>query len=53
VCGPADAAIDDTLPVAAALVHAVAPGTNWPPERVASALLEAERRPAITDPVVL
>jgi len=59
--GPTEAAISDTLTVLAALVHASEPLTvdelatalSWPPDRVTSALHNAERRPDITDPVAL
>jgi Helix-turn-helix domain/MarR family len=52
---------DDALTVAAALLHAATPCTGaqvaaalgWPVDRVAEALLTAERRPDITDPVAV
>jgi DNA-binding transcriptional ArsR family regulator len=55
------AALDDMLTALAALIHASTPLTvdqlatalGWPPDRVTSALHDAERRPDITDPVVL
>jgi DNA-binding transcriptional ArsR family regulator len=59
--GPTEAALDDLLTLLAALVHASTPLTvdqlatalGWPPDRVTSALYDAERRPDISDPVVL
>ena len=59
--GPSEAAVDDTLTLLAALVYAITPRTadelatalGWPPDRVASALHDADRRPDITDPVAL
>ena len=60
--GPITAsAADDALTVAAALVYAHVPLTvsqlatalGWPANRVSSALRDAERYPAITDPVAL
>jgi hypothetical protein len=49
------------LTALAALIHASTPLTvdqlatalGWPPDRVTSALHDAERRPDITDPVAL
>jgi DNA-binding transcriptional ArsR family regulator len=59
--GPTAAAFGDMLTVLAALVHAITPRTvdqlatalDWPPDRVTSALRDAERHPDITDPVAL
>jgi hypothetical protein len=58
---PDQAGLDDGLTVLAALVHAgrpmrverLAAALGWPPERVVTALRDVERRPDITDPVVL
>ncbi|XXY46062.1 MarR family transcriptional regulator [Sorangium sp. So ce269] len=59
--GPTEAAVGDALTVLAALVHAGAPLTlqqlatalGWPPDRVTSALRDAERHPDVADPVAL
>lgn len=59
--GPAAAIVDGALTVLAALVYASAPLTvdqlatalDWPPDRVTSALHDAEQHPDITDPVTL
>lgn len=58
---PAAVGLDDGLTVLAALVHAGRPmcaeglavALDWGPERVVAALRDAERRPDVTDPVVL
>ncbi|QWF83270.1 helix-turn-helix domain-containing protein [Amycolatopsis sp. CA-230715] len=59
--GVSAVAFDDALTVLAALVHATTPRTarelsvalGWPLERVENALRDAEKRPDLTDPVVL
>jgi DNA-binding transcriptional ArsR family regulator len=59
--GPTDAAVEDALTVLAALVHAAAPRTadqlaaalGWPPDRVAGALHDAERRRDLAGPVAV
>ncbi|HEY9408767.1 MAG TPA: helix-turn-helix domain-containing protein [Jiangellaceae bacterium] len=61
VGGTTAEAFADPLTVLAALVLVAAPRTadelatalGWPPERVAEALIVAERHPDVTDPVVL
>ncbi|WP_261986961.1 hypothetical protein [Actinomadura sp. HBU206391] len=58
---PPAEAVDDALTVLAALVHAGTPVTverlatalDWPPDRVAGALHDAEQHPDITGPVAL
>jgi hypothetical protein len=59
--GPVSAAADDALTALAALMYADLPLTvdqlaaalDWPLDRVASALSEAEQHPEIADPVAL
>ncbi|AUX41672.1 hypothetical protein SOCE26_030940 [Sorangium cellulosum] len=59
--GPTEAAVGDALTVLAALVHASVPltvqqlatGLGWPPDRVTTALHDAEQHPNITGPVAL
>lgn len=59
--GVSAVAFDDALTALAALVHAAAPRTahelsvalGWPLARVENALRDAEKRPDLTDPVVL
>ncbi len=57
----ADTVVDDALTVVAALIHGGRPLTfdtlaaalDWTPDRTSAALAAIQRRPAITDPLVL